>query len=153
MSANNEHQMNFFFFFNQMNFRRKTFPFGFQIGSLSPLTFKVIIDVYCTYYQFVIYFLVVFVVTLFFSSFNFFPDDWMIFFNGIVVFHCVYVRQLSYLFLWWWTSRLRQCPSYCKQCCNKHWDTRVFFNTGFLGVYAQQWDCWVIWWFYFQFFK
>ena len=26
-------------------------------------------------------------------------------------------------------------------------------NSGFLGVYAQQWDCWVIWQFYFQFFK
>ena len=29
----------------------------------------------------------------------------------------------------------------------------VYFNSGFLGVYAQQWDCWVIWQFYFQFFK
>ena len=29
----------------------------------------------------------------------------------------------------------------------------VSFNSGFLGVYAQQWDCWVIWQFYFQFFK
>ena len=27
------------------------------------------------------------------------------------------------------------------------------FNSGFLGVYAQQWDCWVIWQFYFQFLK
>ena len=24
---------------------------------------------------------------------------------------------------------------------------------GFLSVYAQQWDCWVVWRFYFQFFK
>ena len=30
---------------------------------------------------------------------------------------------------------------------------RVSFNSGFLGVYAQQWDCWVVWLFYFQFFK
>ena len=29
----------------------------------------------------------------------------------------------------------------------------VSLNSGFLGVYAQQWDCWVIWEFYFQFFK
>ena len=29
----------------------------------------------------------------------------------------------------------------------------VSFNSGFLGVYAQQWDCWVIRKFYFQFFK
>ena len=27
---------------------------------------------------------------------------------------------------------------YCKQCCGEHWGTRVFFNSGFLGVYAQQ---------------
>ena len=31
--------------------------------------------------------------------------------------------------------------------------TRVSFNSGFLGVYAQKWDCWVIWQFSFQFFK
>ena len=32
-------------------------------------------------------------------------------------------------------------------------DARVSFRSGFLGVYAQEWDCWVIWQFYFQFFK
>ena len=26
----------------------------------------------------------------------------------------------------------------------------VSFHSGFLSVYAQQWDCWVIWKFYFQ---
>ena len=31
--------------------------------------------------------------------------------------------------------------------------TRVSFNSGFLGMYAQQWDCWVIRQFYFQFLK
>ena len=31
--------------------------------------------------------------------------------------------------------------------------TRVSFRSGFLGVYAQEWDCWVLWQFYFQFFK
>ena len=30
--------------------------------------------------------------------------------------------------------------------------TRVSFRSGFLGVYTQKWDCWVIWQFYFQFF-
>ena len=45
------------------------------------------------------------------------------------------------------------CPGYCKQCYNEHWGTHVSFNSGFLGVYAQQWDCWVIWQFYFQLFK
>ena len=33
----------------------------------------------------------------------------------------------------------------CKQCCDEHWGTRVFFISGYLSVYAQQWDCWVIW--------
>ena len=31
------------------------------------------------------------------------------------------------------------CPGYYKQCCDEHWGTRVSFNSGFLGVYAQQW--------------
>ena len=28
-----------------------------------------------------------------------------------------------------------------------------FFNFGFFWVYAYEWDCWVIWWFYSSFFK
>ena len=32
-----------------------------------------------------------------------------------------------------------------KQCCNEHWGTYVSFNSGFLSVYAQKWDCWVVW--------
>ena len=40
-----------------------------------------------------------------------------------------------------------------KQYYNKHWGTRVSLSFGLLGVFAQQWDCWVIWQFYFQFFK
>ena len=40
-----------------------------------------------------------------------------------------------------------------KQCCDEHWGAPVSFRSGFLGVYAQKWDCWVIWQFYFQFFK
>ena len=42
---------------------------------------------------------------------------------------------------------------YYKQCCDEHWGTRVSFPSGFLSVYAQQWDCWIIRQFYFQFFK
>ena len=61
--------------------------------------------------------------------------------------------QLSYPFVCRWTSRLLPCSSYCKQCCDEHWGTCVSFNYGFLGVYAQQWGCWVIWQFYSQFFK
>ena len=79
-------------------------------------------------------------------------ENWFkhILFNSWVIFHCVYVPQPSYPFICWWTSRLLPCPGYCKQCCDEHWGTRVSFNSGFLGVYAQQWDRWVIWQFYFQ---
>ena len=45
------------------------------------------------------------------------------------------------------------CPGYCKQCCDEHWGTHVSFNSGFLGVYAQQWDFWVIRQFYFHFLR
>ena len=69
------------------------------------------------------------------------------------MFHCVYVPQLSYPFICWWTSRLLPCPGYYKQCCDEHWGTCVSFNSGFLGVYSQQWDCWVIRQFYLQFLK
>ena len=31
--------------------------------------------------------------------------------------------------------------------------THVSFSSGFLSVYALQWDCWVLWQFYLQFFK
>ena len=36
-------------------------------------------------------------------------------------------------------------------CCDEHWGTRVSFISGFLSVYAQQWDCWIIMQFYFQY--
>ena len=36
------------------------------------------------------------------------------------------------------------CPGYYKQLCNEHWGTCISFNSGFLSVYAQKWDCWVI---------
>ena len=38
-------------------------------------------------------------------------------------------------------------------CWNEYQGTCVSFNSGFLGVYAQQWDCWVVWKFYFQFLR
>ena len=42
----------------------------------------------------------------------------MHFFNSWVIFHRVYVPQLSYTFVCHWTTRLLPHPSYCKQCCN-----------------------------------
>ena len=75
------------------------------------------------------------------------------FFNTWVVFHCVYVSQLSYPFICWWASRLLPSLSYCKHCWDEHWGTCVSFNSGFLSVCAHQWDCWVAWHFYFQFLR
>ena len=46
-------------------------------------------------------------------------------------------------------TEFKNSASY-KQCCDKHWGARVSLNSGFLGVYAQQWECWVIWQFCFQ---
>ena len=37
-----------------------------------------------------------------------------ILFNGWVILHCVYVPQLSYPFICWWTSGLFPCPGYYK---------------------------------------
>ena len=52
-----------------------------------------------------------------------------------------------------WVFCSCQKQGYYKQCCDEHWGTRVSFPSGFLSVYAQQWDCWIIRQFYFQFFK
>ena len=73
--------------------------------------------------------------------------------NGWVIFHCIYVPHISYPLVCWWTSRLFPCPGYDKQCCDEHWGARVSFRSGFLDVYAQEWDCWVIWQFYFHFLR
>ena len=82
-------------------------------------------------------------------------ENWFkcVLFNSWVIFHCVDVPQFSYLFICWWTSRLLPCPGYYKQGCDEHWGARVSLSSGFLSVYAQQWDCWVMWQFCFQFFK
>ena len=76
-----------------------------------------------------------------------------ILFSGWVILHCVYVPQLSYSFICWWTSRLFPCPGHYKQCWDEHWDTYVSFSSGFLDVYAQQWSCWVIRQFHWEFLK
>ena len=36
-----------------------------------------------------------------------------------------------------------------KQGCNEHWGARIFLNHGFLWRDTQEWDCWIIWQFYF----
>ena len=112
--------------------------------------FHIYVLVYCIGVFFLAYF------TLY-NRLQFHPShqNWFkyILFNGSVILHCVYVPQLSYPFICWCTSRLFPCPGYYKQCCHEHWGTCVSFNSGFLGVYVQQWDCWFIRQFYLQFFK
>ena len=48
----------------------------------------------------------------------------------------MYVPRLLYPFICQWTSKLLPCSSYCKFCYSEQWDTCVFFNFGFLRVYA-----------------
>ena len=45
----------------------------------------------------------------------------------------------------WWTFSLLLCLGYCKQCCNEHWGGCILLGHVFLWVYAQEWDCRVIW--------
>ena len=72
--------------------------------------------------------------------------------NGWVTFHWVYVHQLSYPLVSWWTSRLLPYPGNYSQSCDEHWGTCDSFNSGVLGVHAQQWDSWVMKVFFVQFF-
>ena len=58
------------------------------------------------------------------SSFNHLirSDSNVFFFNGWIIFHCVYVPQLSYPFICWWTSRLLPCPI-------NYWKKNVYLPT------------------------
>ena len=71
--------------------------------------------------------------------------------NGIVsfyvwvIFHCIYAPDLLHPFLCQGTFRLLPCFGNYKQCCNEHWGACIFSKYDFLQIYAQKWDCWVIW--------
>ena len=67
------------------------------------------------------------------------------FFNGWEISHCIYVPHVLYPFLCQWTFRLLPCLSYCKQCCREHWGACILSDHIFLWIYAQKWDCKVIW--------
>ena len=41
-------------------------------------------------------------------------------------------------------QKAKRTKEYLTKVNKEHWGTCVSFNSGFLGVYAQQWDCWVI---------
>ena len=127
---------------------------------LCCLTYSIVIAIFLNSIHMCWYNVLVFFFLTYFTLYNrlqfHLPHyNWLkcVLFNSWVIFLCVYVPQLSYPFVRWWTSRLLPCSSYYEQCCNEHWGTHISFNSGFLGVYAQKWDCWVIWQFCFQFFK
>ena len=119
------------------------------------LTYRVIVtiflnSIYARSYTVLVFFFLTYFILIIGSSFIHLIRTNSIQFKSIllnsgVIFHCVYVPQLCYPFICRWTSRLLSCPGCCKQCCSEHWGTCVSFNSGFLGVYAQKWDCWVIW--------
>ena len=47
----------------------------------------------------------------------------------------------SYPFICWWTFRLLQRLGYCEQC---FYSVSFFLNYSFAWIYAQEWDCWII---------
>ena len=65
----------------------------------------------------------------------------------------MYVPHLLCPSLCQWTFRLLPYPGYYKQCCSKLWGACIFWNYDFIWIYAQEWDCWIIWQLYFQFLK
>ena len=36
---------------------------------------------------------------------------------------------------------------------SEHWGACIFLNFSFLWLYAQEWDCWIIWQFIFSFLR
>ena len=48
-----------------------------------------------------------------------------------------------------WTCRLSPWPGCCEWCCYKHRGACIFLHYSFVQVYAQEWDCWMVWQFYF----
>ena len=50
---------------------------------------------------------------------------------GWVVFYCIYVPHLLYLFICWWAFRLFLFLSYCKQCCIEHQSCMYLFKLQF----------------------
>ena len=65
--------------------------------------------------------------------------------SGWVILFCV--PSLICPFMCPYPLRLLPCPGCCSQCCHEHWDAPVFSKYGFLWIYAQKWDCWVLWYF------
>ena len=54
----------------------------------------------------------------------------------LYIFHYIYILYI-YIYI---------------ECHYEHWGACIS-NYRFVWVYAQQWDCWIIWQLYFQFFE
>ena len=50
---------------------------------------------------------------------------------GWVIFYCIYVPHLLYLFICWWAFRLFLFLGYCKQYCNEHQSCMYLFKLQF----------------------
>ena len=70
---------------------------------------------------------------------------YFVLFYGQVVFHCVYIPYLLNPLICQWTFRLFPCLDYCEYCCNEHSGACIFLSESSVQIYAQEWDCWVIW--------
>ena len=81
------------------------------------LAWKVIVTIFLNSIYMRYYTVLMFFFLAYFTLYNrlqFHPShqNWFkwILFNDWVILHCVYVPQLSYPFICWWTSRLFPCP-------------------------------------------
>ena len=68
---------------------------------------------------------------------------------------CVYIYKTSfYPLICPWTFLIHYSYlEYYKYHCYEHRGACIFFNYIFVWVYAQDWDCWIIWQLCFQFFE
>ena len=67
---------------------------------------------------------------------------------------CVYKHvHLLYPFICPWTIRLFPCLGYCRFWCYEQGVHESFQGIVFYQIYAQDWNCWIIWEFWFWFFE
>lgn len=61
----------------------------------------------------------------------------ILFFNGRIIFHCMYTPHSSLSILLSMDIRLLPCLGYDKQCCNEHLGTCILLDHSFLQIHAQ----------------
>ena len=71
----------------------------------------------------------------------------------LVLFFAISQPLQTCLFMPVWVRHPPPHLDCCSHVCKTPQFKPAYFRSGLLGVYAQEWDCWVIWQFYFQFFK